>query len=107
MSAEWKMVLLYGELNLGRGLLAYLSYASGISARETCLLLVCQPTTGNHLLQIEANGRPCAVRHSKQGRQSLKPKPTQSEQSERLLQRQLHQAISVGTVAVSAVHELD
>ena len=56
--------------DLGVSLLADLNRASGMSARETCLQLVCPPTTGNCLLQTEANERPCVVRHSEQGRQS-------------------------------------
>ena len=69
MMVEFLNTSCMGNLNLGRGLLADLNYASGMSAREVCWLLVFQPTTGNCFLQIEANERPCIVRHSKQGRQ--------------------------------------
>ena len=89
--------------NLGRGLLADLSYASGMSARETCFRLVCNRQLGTT----------CSRSRQMEGRQSWNPKPTQSQQWYRLLQRQRHQhqhqqhqAISVGTLAVSALHKL-
>lgn len=68
--ADWGVLRIscLGTQNLGQGLLADLCRASGMSARETCLRLVCQSKTGNYLLKTEVNGRSRAVRRSKQGK---------------------------------------
>ena len=95
--------LLYGELELGSRPVGQLVWRPKIHFRDAykrdIISIGLQP---NLLLQIEANGRPCAAWHF--ARES-KPAECQSRLNkkwrERLLQRQQHQAKSVESVAVS------